>query len=810
MSLRSLNGCMLSLGLMLTTAASAWAADAKPGANLATYAKPSGETYFALSLAPQGGTPRAKTTDVVVLFDTSASQPGLYRDDALASLKAMLSELGESARVKLVAVDVNAVPMTNDFVAVDSAAMQEGLQKLERRAPLGSTDMAVAMQQAAKDFAAAGTNPRSVVYIGDGISRANLLGSDEFGGLVNQLVDSRVSVSSFAIGPQRDLILLAALANQTGGNVFLDGNNVSPQQAGGAMAAIATETVIWPTAAQMPKAFSESYPAALPPLRGDRTSVVVGMLDGAGSQQIQVTGVANGQPVDMTWNVAPQASSDDDSYLPQLVEMARADRGLTLPTIGTEGLAAARQAVLGGARTLAELSGRALASGDSAGAARLAKAALGIDPASTAAENVRGAAGQFGGEDTVRLANFQPGLGGVDAGSALDEFVADNGAFLNEVQNQARIQSEIIQAEVTQGLTRARELFDVDPQGAIADLKQLLDNVERAPDLEAEIRAQLRDQLVSAIKEAQRRQIEKDQRDQQRAEQEAAARERSRLIREAERRDEKIKQIVARFNSLMDEGRYREAEDAAYEARELAPGSPYLWPTRRLEDNITVNAIHTARMTGYMHDILSVREARQRGVVDALFQVEKAHVPFPDDPPITYPDPQVWEELTLRRKKYASIDLAKRGGAEEKIFEALDQPTTLEFIEAPLSDVIDYTKDLHGIEIQIDKRALEDVGIGTDTPITRNLKGITLRSALRLLLKDLDLTYVIRDEVLLITTPEEAESQLVTKVYPVADLVLPIRSGAGANPFQLGGGLGGQGGFGGGLGGGGGGLGGGG
>ena len=52
------------------------------------------------------------------------------------------------------------------------------------------------------------------------------------------------------------------------------------------------------------------------------------------------------------------------------------------------------------------------------------------------------------------------------------------------------------------------------------------------------------------------------------------------------------------------------------------------------------------------------------------------------------------------------------------------------------------------------------MGIGTDTPVTKNLKGITLRSALRLMLRELSLTYIIKDEVLLITTPEEAESQL--------------------------------------------------
>jgi hypothetical protein len=43
------------------------------------------------------------------------------------------------------------------------------------------------------------------------------------------------------------------------------------------------------------------------------------------------------------------------------------------------------------------------------------------------------------------------------------------------------------------------------------------------------------------------------------------------------------------------------------------------------------------------------------------------------------------------------------------------------------------------------------------------------------MLKHLHLTYIIQDEVLVITTPEEAESQLITCVYDVRDLV------AGAN-----------------------------
>ena len=204
-------------------------------------------------------------------------------------------------------------------------------------------------------------------------------------------------------------------------------------------------------------------------------------------------------------------------------------------------------------------------------------------------------------------------------------------------------------------------------------------------------------------------------------------------------------------------------------------------------------------MSGYNHDMMQVRETRQKGVVDALFATERAHVPVADEPPIVYPDAQVWEELTLRRRKYAAMSLERQGSAEEQIFDALQQPTTLEFIETPLSDVVDYLKDLHDIEIQIEYRALEEVGMGPITPVSRNLKGISLRSALKLMLRELDLTYTVRDEVLLITTPERVAAELTAKVYPVADLVLPISNNVGTNPFQMGAGLGGQGAFGGGM-----------
>ncbi len=101
----------------------------------------------------------------------------------------------------------------------------------------------------------------------------------------------------------------------------------------------------------------------------------------------------------------------------------------------------------------------------------------------------------------------------------------------------------------------------------------------------------------------------------------------------------------------------------------------------------------------------------------------------------------------------------------------LDESTELEFIEAPLTDVVEFLKTRHDVEIQIDHASLEESGVPTDTPITRNLKGISLRSALRLTLRDIGLTHVIRDEVILIMSQDKADGLLETRVYAVSDLL---------------------------------------
>ncbi len=122
--------------------------------------------------------------------------------------------------------------------------------------------------------------------------------------------------------------------------------------------------------------------------------------------------------------------------------------------------------------------------------------------------------------------------------------------------------------------------------------------------------------------------------------------------------------------------------------------------------------------------------------------------------------------------KSPAVDfLPAPSAAEKKLLAALEHPTEMDFHEAPLQDVVDYLSDLHQVPIKLDTKALEEAGIGTDTPATLAIEGVSLRSGLAALLRPLDMTWVLRDEVLLLTTEEQASQWLLTRTYPVGDLV---------------------------------------
>ena len=329
----------------------------------------------------------------------------------------------------------------------------------------------------------------------------------------------------------------------------------------------------------------------------------------------------------------------------------------------------------------------------------------------------------------------------------------------------------------------------------------MLANVESAPSIDPELRNDLESQLRSAIQSASRRENEyvESQRtlESVRSGQDTL----TQLLQDTFRREATLKTLSQQMNALIDDGRYQEADaEVAIPFTELAGDTLTRDSTAGRQFGYTPLALQT-----YERD-RRYTKLRERNFVDVFSNVLKAHIPFVDEPPVQFPEADVWRRMSLRRlERYGAIELVGGGGREKQIEASLNEETSQSFNEEPLNSAMERIAETHGIPIVIDNTALEEIGLSEEEPMTLSLNNVSLRSFLRIFLREKEMTYVIKDEVMKITTQDAAAADPVRKIYPVGDLVVPIIQLGGAG----GGGGGGLGGGGGGLGGGGGGLGGG-
>ncbi|MEX0704605.1 MAG: hypothetical protein WD069_21070 [Planctomycetales bacterium] len=108
--------------------------------------------------------------------------------------------------------------------------------------------------------------------------------------------------------------------------------------------------------------------------------------------------------------------------------------------------------------------------------------------------------------------------------------------------------------------------------------------------------------------------------------------------------------------------------------------------------------------------------------------------------------------------------------SEVRIRQALRETTEIAFADTPLEVAMQVMADLHDIPVIIDGRALEEAGIQPDVPVNLVLGGVKLESALEIILRPLNLDWVVRDEVLQITSAKVGAATLVSQPYSIAGL----------------------------------------
>lgn len=754
---------------------------------------------------------------VVVMVDTSASQTGAFRTHVMQLVEQLLNDMPAATELALWGVDVKTSSMTGtEFVrAGETEQLQAAFNKLRRRIPAGSTDLLTAMTSAKELLATNGGG--HVLYVGDGLCAANIINAESLSGLTNELRTERIPFHSYGVGPKVDQHLLGVLALQTGGTTLSDSGNDSQSVAAISRNLINSLNggVSYPRI-QISAADETDNLQVLPssslPLRSDRSTVYLAKGDGLLGLSIEVDGQR------ATTHVEP--ASTLNVFLPALWNRAVTDKGLSNPLAGEAMLKVAANEFSRGLAEMLDAGEEAVKLRDFKQARQIAEMAKSLDPHLKRADVLLNVANRGEVKTISFLQNEE--LPADDGGSllddpdALDEFADRTDAptdkesdLIGQFEGQQKVASEKLQLEVSRIIEATREIATNNPDEAITTLKTAQGTVRSASNIDPDVRQQLDRRLGQIIQEVQARkqrtQIEVIRKQERLAEVEAQAR----LVAEMNARDERLEELIDKVRALMREGyqgrpaAFAEAEAVSRVAVDLEPGN-----------GPAAAALFTSEAAGQLDDAFRLRSLRADRFLATLTQVELSHVPFPDEPPIRYPPAEVWKALTETRKKWASVDLKSNSPNERRIREALDEQTEIQFVDTPLQDVMDYLSDLHNITIILDDVALGDEGISSDEPITLILSGITLRSAMKIMLEKLQLTWVIEDEVMKITTQLAADEKLETRVYPVGDLVIQLQSaaagiGGGVGGLGVGGGIGGQQGGGGGFGGGGGGFGGG-
>ncbi len=335
-----------------------------------------------------------------------------------------------------------------------------------------------------------------------------------------------------------------------------------------------------------------------------------------------------------------------------------------------------------------------------------------------------------------------------------------------------------LSAEVARQQDAARKIMEKNPKQAAEIIEKLRATVE-ASDANSDLKAVLLKRVNTSQAEfdkfvsENRGQIELDEQNREVLDK-VEMRRRKRI-----ETDTKLAKLVENYSQYMEERRYAEAEVEAKRVQELDPTNPL---AKQLIWNVKL-----IRRTAMSKDIEGRKE---QGVVDAFNDVDRASIPFDTNNPYQMPPTKEWNDLTNSRKKYTGDSRTRRNERELDIERKLKTPVSANFQDMPLNEVLHQLARLAAINLHLDPKGLTEEGVSPDTPVTMNLdQEVSLKSALKLILEPLRLSYVIKDEVLKVTSEQLRDNEVYTVLYGVGDLVIPIPNFVPNNHMGLAGSL---------------------
>jgi tetratricopeptide (TPR) repeat protein len=802
---------------------------------LIAYETLKGELNFALQLAPQLPASAARARDVAVVIDTSASQAGR----PLQNARLVLEELNKSAkagdRISVWTINTPATTknLTSGFQARGSEKIASAIAFLtSKEYAAGATDLKDGLQKVIRGFGPQTSRQQAILFLGDGESCLNPLTDADRSALAADMASREVAFFPVPLGNRLDPANLHGLASATGGVVVRLLGEESPAKFLPKLTAAFDAPIFYPTKATFSAEVAEALPTRLPPLRGDAPTLVAGLLKpGAKTVALTAEGLLAGQKHTITISEAVPAADVANYFLVGLVHqwqsadksapaLVRADRSLALAYEQTR---LAREEVLTQAHW-------ALSQNQLDAAGRLFEAARKFDPRDQEPQTglkvvaklkdgqitreqlraqlsdpnsvgLRVGNGQTGAVQVVRqnlnaLANaaqdpptaLPPPEGAVPPPAA-GAVPPAPGMDLQDTERRRRlVQEQQITQIVDETISRARVLVESDPDAAYELLKRQLTSVRENSDVSDRVRGTLAARLEGALRSSVAQGTEVRRRQQVELQRRLNDEARRAAETTTANEQEMIRERIRAFGVLMSQARYEEAykEALVLQQEQVSKGRP-VPISATAAYGMSLNAAN-------LREFDELRRIKEDRFLLTMLQVERSHVPFPDEPPVAFPPAAVWRELTNYRKdKYDAIGLEGPGSRNAlKIRDKMNTPVSLDkpVENAPLKDVLEFLSDKYELTFIVDTQAFEQAGVGGGRNVEDSqvrlpkMPGVTLGTIMRFLLAQVNGTYLIRRDYIEITTNDRAIAEKAVRAYPVADLVIPIPNGVNQQGLQ--------------------------
>ncbi len=643
-----------------------------------TYVPQSGEHLFGAQLKPNLPAVSALPRDLLVLVDTSASQAGLPFGTARRLVRALTENLAAADQIDLWTVNIPEATrsLTGGFQPARSDAVAGAVKNLETSEyASGVCDLKGAITKAIKNFDIRADRQPIVLLLGDGESAYDPITTSERYQIAQDLVNQKIAFFAVPLGLQLNPMNLHGFPSATGGMVIRMAANEKASELSNRVLHTVSAPILYPTSFKLGKGITEAYPTKLPPLRGDLPTLMIGKYTDAASFDMTIAGTIAGRDTSVVIHEAMAPSEHENIFLVAMVDQWRHANNKAAPALIRADRAFAyayQQTKLTHEEYLTQAHW-ALSEDKIAVAGKLFELASKVDPYDHEAVNGLAVVKklQDGSISRKQLLNaFKTAKAQADKIDAPFQSVRtdrvdlatllvnveqapppapgaappapppppSNEDLLRYAQQQRRLAEQQMADSVDRAIKNAKAELQRNPDLAYELLKRQLETVQN----NVAISEKEKDRLANTL-QAQLRDVEVRGREIKLRLQE----EERRLIlaaKEAERQAiavsqvEKTRERIRAFVALMNKARYDEAYKEANLLREesINKGEP-----------VPVEATAAYAMSLRAMNLKELRELkriREERFLLTLMQVEKSHVPYPDEPPVHFPPAATWKE----------------------------------------------------------------------------------------------------------------------------------------------------------------------